>query len=295
MFMLPVSLHVLLVSPQQSSYALGLDILYILFWFVNDIKVLPLFFSRVYLFPSFHKKKMLSTLSIAAAASSASPTMICPTRFYFAFDTEGSSPLEVALAAVRDGRICNAMQLILKPEPGRDETYAIANVHGISLAVATSIGLGLERAVDALRCFLLSERANVTPDPEAGVWLFCPGEAPGAGDSIIFERLGLPWLRLHAIAQEPWLSRVQQTYFRDVTSPFVPVCPGFVHAAYAPRQLRAKALRNGTARAKLQAGFHCASHDVVRLVNYISERNGKAEAEQAKEEAASKRSACGIA
>ena len=81
------------------------------------------------------------------ASAAATPATIPPTRFYFAFDTEGSSPLEIALAAVRDGRICNALQLILRPEPGHDEAYATANVHGISLTLATAIGVTQERAI----------------------------------------------------------------------------------------------------------------------------------------------------
>jgi hypothetical protein len=230
------------------------------------------------------------------ASAAATPATIPPTRFYFAFDTEGSSPLEIALAAVRDGRICNALQLILRPEPGHDEAYATANVHGISLTLATAIGVTQERALSAMRCFLLSERANVTSDPEAAVYLFCAGEAPGDGDTAICTKLALPWLRLRAVALDPWLTRVQQEYFRKVTDPYVPVCPGFIHAAYAPRQLRVKAARNATARAKLQGGYHCATHDVVRLVNFIGEQRRKAEALQAAKQdvAASRRTTCSV-
>ena len=76
---------------------------------------------------------------------------------------------------------------------------------------------------------------------------------------------------------DPWVVRVGKAYFRNVAHPAVPVCPGFIHAAFAPKALRMKAALNRTARAKLSAGHHCAMEDAVRLANFLAETGGVVE------------------
>lgn len=195
--------------------------------------------------------------------------MIEPSKLCFVLDTEGCSPLEIAVGTLIDGQLVHDFHALVKPrQPIAVEVWATRNVHGIPYDYAWQFGSSFEQVVILLRKYMLDQRAAFTEDPDVKVAVFVAGAIDG-GDAKVLDALGLRWLSVRAVLLDPWLNRIHQSYFKDTRHPGVHICSMRAHHDYGPVDLAARASHNASAKAKLSGGVHCATEDIVRLANFL--------------------------
>jgi len=194
--------------------------------------------------------------------------MIESSKLCFVMDTEGSSPLEVAVGTVVNRVLMHALHAIVRPQLSpAAEAWASRNIHGISYDYARNVGLTFDKVVAITRKYLSDQREFHAADI---VVMFVSGSISG-GDAKVLDALNLDWLRVRSVVMDPWLARINQPYFKDIHHPCVRVCSIRAHHDYAPIELAMRAVSNATAKAKLAGGLHCATDDIVRLSNFLAD------------------------
>jgi hypothetical protein len=194
-------------------------------------------------------------------------------------DTEGDSPLEVAVAIVKDGELVKSQRWLCKPTVDyQRERWGMRNIHGIDYHFARRYGLtrpDLNRQVAEWLEVNIMGKQQLLPDGKL-VNVYFPG-AIGGGDRAFYESLRLRCLaEPNFIELDQWTVRVTRAYHNVKAQPNVDLCPIANHSAYNPMEIERQAVGppvSRTAYAKLLSGHHCALKDVIELYQYMHERH----------------------
>jgi hypothetical protein len=188
-------------------------------------------------------------------------------------DTEGDSPLEVAIAIIKDGVLTASKRWLCKPVVTRErERWSIRNIHGIGYDHAHFYGLSRPDLKFKVAAWLAE---NIGPLPEGTyVNVYFPG-AIGTGDTEFYQSLKIPYLaEANFIALDKWTERVTKAYHTVQPQANVELCQQQEHTKYDPDDFKLHRIGHklsATKWAKLESGYHCALKDVVELYQYMQE------------------------
>jgi hypothetical protein len=189
-------------------------------------------------------------------------------------DTEGESPLELALGIVHNGQLIDTKRWLCAPvATSRGESWGIRNLHGIDFEQARVNGLSRDNLKTEVAAWLAE---NITERHRDGlINVYVPGSV-GGGDRRLYEALNIPYFaEPTAIELDRWVIRIAKPYHQYIYHPNATLCPPTNHYKYNPDIF--KLMRRGcqvseTSWAKLGSGYHCAVNDVVELYRFMKDK-----------------------